>query len=128
MPTADDERLPKLLLMLSSNHDGEVIAAARAIGRRLRESGRDWHWLAGRVQDSEHEQDRPTPRDDEYATAADRRMINELFAARYELRPRDADFVEQMHANVSLYGDETFLSPKQRSYLHALHRKQSAQA
>jgi hypothetical protein len=121
--THTDERLPKLLLMLSSNHDGEVVAAARAIGRRLRESGHDWHWLAGRVQESEHEHERPAPRGEEYATAADRRMINELFAARNELRPRDADFVKQMHANLSLYGDETFLSAKQRNYLRSLHGK-----
>ena len=43
------ERLTKLLLMLSSDRDGEVIAAARAIGRALKNTGADWHALAARL-------------------------------------------------------------------------------
>jgi hypothetical protein len=43
------ERLVKLLLMLSSNHDGEVVAAARAIGRTLKDAGADWHDFATRL-------------------------------------------------------------------------------
>jgi hypothetical protein len=39
-------QLGKLVLMLSSNHDGEVIAAARAIDRVLKSSRMDWHDLA----------------------------------------------------------------------------------
>jgi hypothetical protein len=38
-------RLHKLLLMLSSDEPGEVINAARAIGRALRNIGADWHDL-----------------------------------------------------------------------------------
>jgi hypothetical protein len=40
------ERLEKLLLMLSSSQDGEVVNAARAIGRALQADGHDWHDLA----------------------------------------------------------------------------------
>jgi len=40
-------RLRKLVLLLSSDHDGEVVAAARAIGRLLEDAGSDWHALAG---------------------------------------------------------------------------------
>jgi hypothetical protein len=39
------ERLGKLLLMLSSPNDGEVMAAARAIDRVLKAQRRDWHDL-----------------------------------------------------------------------------------
>jgi hypothetical protein len=38
-------RLIKLLLMLSSQHPGEVTNAARQIERTLREVGADWHDL-----------------------------------------------------------------------------------
>jgi len=39
-------QISKLVLLLSSNHDGEVIAAARAIDRVLKASRLDWHDLA----------------------------------------------------------------------------------
>jgi hypothetical protein len=39
-------KLAKLLPMLSTSHDGEVVAAARAIGRTLQSAGLDWHSLA----------------------------------------------------------------------------------
>jgi hypothetical protein len=39
-------KLSKLILLLSSNVDGEVLAAARAIGRTLESEGCDWHDLA----------------------------------------------------------------------------------
>ncbi len=38
-------RLGKLVPLLSSNLDGEVVAAARAIGRALVSVGADWHDL-----------------------------------------------------------------------------------
>lgn len=39
------ERLEKLLLMLSSDKDGEVVCAARAVERTLNSVGADWHDL-----------------------------------------------------------------------------------
>lgn len=39
-------RLGKLIPLLGSNRDGEVIGAARAIDRVLKSAGRDWHDLA----------------------------------------------------------------------------------
>jgi hypothetical protein len=44
MPIAD--KLGKMIRMLSSDRDGDVIAAARAIGRLLRNEGLDIHALA----------------------------------------------------------------------------------
>src|SRR4029077_10439861 len=40
------QRLRQLVLMLSSDQDGEVVAAAHAIERTLKADGKDWHWLA----------------------------------------------------------------------------------
>jgi hypothetical protein len=39
-------KVAKLLPLLASPHDGEVVATARAIGRVLATSGLDWHALA----------------------------------------------------------------------------------
>jgi hypothetical protein len=39
-------RLSKLIPLLSSTHDDEVVAAARAIARMLASAGADWHDLA----------------------------------------------------------------------------------
>jgi hypothetical protein len=44
-----EARLEKLIKMLSSNNDGEVIAAARAIQRTLSGAGSDVHELAERI-------------------------------------------------------------------------------
>jgi hypothetical protein len=43
------EKLRKLILMLSSDQDGEALAAARAIQRTLEADGADIHELADRV-------------------------------------------------------------------------------
>src|SRR3954452_25215549 len=39
----------KLIPLLASDHDGEVITAARAIGRMLANKGYDWHDLAAAI-------------------------------------------------------------------------------
>ena len=39
-------RLKQLVLMLSSDKDGEIVAAAHAIARHLQADGKDWYWLA----------------------------------------------------------------------------------
>ena len=42
-------KLARLIPLLSSDKDGEVFGAARAIGRTLHSAGLDWHDLAGAV-------------------------------------------------------------------------------
>jgi hypothetical protein len=42
-------KLAKLLPMLATSHDGEVVATARAIGRTLQSAGLDWHSLAAAI-------------------------------------------------------------------------------
>jgi hypothetical protein len=46
----NEEKLSKLIRMLSSPNDGEVVAAVRAILRTLRAEGTDIHELAERVE------------------------------------------------------------------------------
>ena len=47
--SGDLDRLRKCVLMLSSEHDGEVLSAARSINRILAAIGLDWHWLISRL-------------------------------------------------------------------------------
>ena len=42
-------KLGKLIALLSSDKDGEIVAAVRAIGRVLKDAGADWHDLANAV-------------------------------------------------------------------------------
>jgi hypothetical protein len=46
----DSDKIGKLIKMLSSPNDGEVVAAARAIMRALEAEGADIHELAERVE------------------------------------------------------------------------------
>ena len=46
IPSDTATKLEKLILMLSSRHDGEALGAARAIGRTLQGAGLDFHALA----------------------------------------------------------------------------------
>lgn len=41
--------LSPLIRMLASDNDGEALAAVRAIARKLAADGKDFHWLANRV-------------------------------------------------------------------------------
>jgi len=50
IPAAVTPKIMKLLPLLASEHDGEVVAAARAIGRTLAATGLDWHALADAIQ------------------------------------------------------------------------------
>ena len=49
IPAEIATKAAKLLPMLSADHDGEVIGAARAIDRVLKAAGLDWHTLAETV-------------------------------------------------------------------------------
>ncbi|MCJ2110276.1 hypothetical protein MKK64_03475 [Methylobacterium sp. E-025] len=50
IPADTAAKLAKMLPRLASEHDGEVVAAARAIGRTLATAGLDWHALARTIQ------------------------------------------------------------------------------
>jgi hypothetical protein len=49
MDSGAEEKLEKLIKLLTSDKDGEAIAAARAIRRKLDGAGADIHELAARI-------------------------------------------------------------------------------
>jgi hypothetical protein len=68
----------KLIPRLASDHDGEVVATARAIGRVLSAAGRDWHDLANAIQ----------------PIATDWRSLARFCAGQqHHLSPRELDFI-----------------------------------
>jgi hypothetical protein len=92
-------RLRQLLLMLSSNHPGEVAAAAAAIGRTLKAAGTDWHALAsGLLTEAPQPRSQRWRRDNDTDDAADRwREMHEFCAERIELlRSREQEFIESL--------------------------------
>jgi hypothetical protein len=91
-------RLKKLLLMLSSTQPGEVVAAAGAIGRTLREAGRDWHDLArGLLAEAPHPQPRPRrPPPDPDEDAAWRVMWRFCRERQGVLRSREREFIDSL--------------------------------
>jgi len=50
MAKSIDQKLGDLIRRLGSNHDGEVVATARALQRVLKSAGRDLHQLAGIIE------------------------------------------------------------------------------
>ena len=96
-------RLGKMLLMLSSPHDGEVVAAVRAIERALRGAGHDWHDLVQALF--------PSPaQPDAVDLSTDKSTVSWCFHRRHLLSPGDRRFIESL-------AEGPPLSPKQRKWL-----------
>jgi hypothetical protein len=105
-------QLSKLLLLLGSNHDGEVVAAAHAIEKVLRSAGCDWHDLAKGLRLS------ATPSDarSDWRTQLnkhhdERSTISWCYHRRHVLFARDRRFIENV-AN-----QHKPFSPNQHSWL-----------
>jgi hypothetical protein len=96
-------RLRKLVLMLSSSHDGEVVGAARAIGRALADAGTDWHQFADAIIRVDH-----LPNDNWRA------MAQFCRGQAHRLTPREFDFIN----NIAMRGCEP--SEKQWKWLRAI--------
>ena len=111
-------RLRKLLLMLSSSADGEVVGAARAIGRALQSVGADWHALAGLL--TEPPQPRKAPRPDDDAFADDWRDMRQFCLDHdWLLRDREREFLTSI-------GDwRGTLTDKQFAWLASIHARVS---
>lgn len=83
------ERLEKLLLMLSSNQDGEVIGAVRAVERTLRSVGADWHDLVAALL-------RPVPASS-FGSHREWCAMREFCAQHQdELQPREREFISDL--------------------------------
>lgn len=98
-------KLSKLILMLSSDVDGEIVAAARAIGRTLRADGHDWHDLAGLVA-------RPA-QSPTFSPSEWRQAIAECLRWPELLSPKELDFLTTV-------GRQAKLTPKQSGWLDAI--------
>jgi hypothetical protein len=99
----------ELVLLLSSDQDGEVVGAARAIDRALRSAGYDWHDLAGLVDGAPVSDDNKSP---------NWRLMREFCLQRaHLLRSREHQFVTGLgnwHGN---------LTEKQMNWLVATHSR-----
>jgi hypothetical protein len=120
IPQQITARLKKLLLMLSSDGDGEVVNAARLIESTLRDAGHDWHDLAGALTEPtaapQPKWSRPPPRDD--SAPLDWRQRRD-FCEQHEhlLRGREADFILDLD---HWHGP---LTEKQASWLSAIYQR-----
>jgi hypothetical protein len=112
------ERLKKLLLMLSSDRDGEVVNAARLIDSTLRTTGSDWHDLAGALTErgARPRPQRPPPLRDE-SPANWREQRDYCLERRGLLRGRELEFL------TSLIHWRGMLTDKQASWLTAIYQR-----
>lgn len=118
---ATRKKLTLLLPLLASDKDGEVTAAARQIGKALAADGKDFHDLVkalGReptvVYRTVFREPEPEPQSDWQAMAA--------YCAkhRFDLAPREADFVVDMEAKLSRWREPT---EKQAAWLQSIWTK-----
>lgn len=111
-------RLEKLLLMLSSGSDGEVVNAARAIDRTLRTAGADWHDLTGLLATPAPRPQTKTPRDDDSTDASDWRVMRTFCERRSDfLSAREKEFI----ADLKYWRGH--LTQKQRAWLTAIYER-----
>jgi hypothetical protein len=114
-------RLQKLLLMLSSQNSGEVINAARAIERTLREAGIDWHDLVGgllppaKVRTKSESKNRGSGSDWHV-------MVDVCIAHKNQLRLREQQFMTSL---LHWHGE---LTERQHAWLVAIYRRVQREA
>ena len=109
-------RLEKLLLMLSSGSDGEVVSAARAIDRTLRTAGADWHDLTRLLATPAPKSQTKKPRDDD--STSEWRGMRTFCAVRHcALSPRESAFIFDLKY---WHGE---LTEKQRAWLTAIYER-----
>jgi hypothetical protein len=108
-------RLKKLLLMLSSDRDGEVVAAARLIGTTLRSAGADWHDLVAGLLAPTSKRPPPPPHDD--ANSEWRVMRGFCLNRDRLLRSREHEFIISLG---DWCGD---LTERQHAWLVAIYRR-----
>lgn len=114
-------RLGPLVGKLGSPHEGEIVAAARAIGRQLERHGLGWNDLGAAIA---AEPVRVVYRDrapEPDPAAAEWRAMAEFLASREELlSPKEADFIANMRRLIRRGGTPT---DRQRKWLHDIYAK-----
>jgi hypothetical protein len=107
-------KLAKMLLMLSSDCDHEVVAAARAIDNTLQSAGFDWHDLAAAVHRMPIESDAGA---DWCKQRDERSNISWCLSRRFLLSVQDREFLENIREQ------RKPLSPKQQQWLSDICKK-----
>lgn len=133
-------KIAKLIALLSSSHDGEIINAARALGRALKAEGKDWNDLAAAVQRgwpvpaTQSPPARPasqqkaastrTYRDGEYNELKD--MVGELSEHarknRRYMTIKDTNFIDDMKFRFEAYPDP-MLTDAQIALIRVMYRR-----
>ena len=104
------DRITKLLRLLSSDREGEVVAAAGALQRTLRANGCDIHDLADLVVAGPTRS--PRPAEDNWLATA-----RWCHARSEKLNAREREFVDDMVNRV------VFPSERQLKWLYAIHAR-----
>ena len=123
-------KLHKLVLMLSSPNAGEVIAAAAAIDRTLKQAGTDWHGFAAAL--TYEPSPPPPPRASPHATTADMPnkidadeltdLIDEIRAAGVHLTDAAEQYLDDLEDRADRYV-AIWLSERQANWLSQLARR-----
>jgi hypothetical protein len=119
------DKLAKLLPMLSSDRDGERIAAVAAIDRVLKSQKLDWHDLAAHTAQPVERQPQPQPQkggrpgmDSDDLVG----LIEDIRASGVAFNTRSEGFLNSLLGRARDY-EEVFLSEKQRRWLVSLAAK-----
>jgi len=119
-------RIGQLIRLLGSDQDGEVVAAARALGRTLTSVGADFHTLADSIERSAHISAVVGNSYNEPAATRgceDHRAIARwLLDSGARLSPKEWSFVADM---AKRFGT---LSERQEAWLRAIYERVSAQS
>lgn len=116
MTSPSNDRLSKLVLLLSSDQPGEVAAAAAAIGRLLAARGENWHDLAGQLS---HQG--PAPSSSPAAAPGIAEILNGISSCGDGwLTPWETEFCDSVREQYRRYGR---LSPKQQRVLEKIWSK-----
>ena len=126
LPAVILPKLSKLIPMLSTDQDGELVAAARAIGRALQGVGLDFHDLAHafdtpRIVERVVYRDRPVPTKPADAPPETWGELAQWLKIRSrKLQQHEADFIRDMAAQAWISREP---SEKQKNWMRSLYSK-----
>lgn len=130
-------KLATYVMMLSSTHDGEIVNAARAIGRQLKAEGKDWHALADYIDAftsrAEPKRDSPGAGFKRYAARTSkpdhgqfRDMVYELASALQtgaRVTEKEGNFIEDINFRFERFGLDTHISTAQGEWIEKLYER-----
>ena len=119
LPPSVRERLAKLLLMLSSPHDGERIGAVAAIERLLKSAGLDWHDLTRSIVAPQHPTQPDAREPGKHVPGHELADLIAALRANCRFNARSEEFLDSLLACARRYATVS-LSPKQLAWLEDL--------